>query len=97
MESIYVPLEARGCFIALRFGTARVHPVRDHGSPGSSFQFVRVSAFHRASREQSLDYLPINIGQTEFPSLIFERQLFVVDSQKMQHRGVQVVDVNGIF
>ena len=39
----------------------------------------------------------MNVGQAVIPSLEFERQLGVVDSQAMQNRRVQVVDVDRIL
>jgi hypothetical protein len=35
------------------------------------------------SRQESFDNLAMNIGQPEFPPLIFERQFLMVNSQKM--------------
>jgi hypothetical protein len=56
-------------------------------------------AFNHESRlrQKSFDHLAMNIGQPELASLIFERQLFVINSQKMQDGGVQVMNVNRIF
>ena len=44
-----------------------------------------------------LDNFAGYIGQPEAPALIFESQALVVDSQQAQQRGVEVMDVHGIF
>ena len=51
----------------------------------------------RRSREQSAHDVPMHIRQTEIPPRVSIRQPFVVQPQQVQHRRVQVVDVDGIL
>src|SRR4051812_45989438 len=39
----------------------------------------------------------MDIRQPEFAALVFKRQLLVIDSQKMQHGGVEIMHMNRFF
>ena len=41
--------------------------------------------------------MAFNIGEPESSSLILVGEFFVVYTEKMQKRGLKVVDVNGVF
>src|SRR5215831_11289283 len=47
--------------------------------------------------QQLPDYLPLYVGQAEIPSLAPIGQLCVVETQALQDRGLQVVNVNFVF
>ena len=39
----------------------------------------------------------MDVGQPELASLELERQSFVINAEQMQHRGVQIVNVDAIL
>ena len=41
--------------------------------------------------------MAVHIGESEIAALIAIGKTFVIDAQKVQNRGVEVVDVNGIL
>ena len=41
--------------------------------------------------------MPMHIGQPKVPSLIFESQPLMIDSQQMQNRGVEIMNVNSVL
>ena len=41
--------------------------------------------------------LPLDVGQAEVAALELVRQLLVVDAEQVQHRRVQVVDVDRVL
>src|SRR5690348_11002972 len=47
--------------------------------------------------QQLADYLPLHVGQAEIPSLVPIGQLCVVETQALQNRGLQVVNVHFVF
>jgi hypothetical protein len=57
---------------------------------------LSVYARFRRSGKHWLHKLSVNIGEPEISALIFERELFVVNTKQMQNRGVQVMHMNRI-
>ena len=57
---------------------------------------LSVDARFRRSGKHGLHKLSVNIGEPEISALIFERELFVVNTKQMQNRGVQVMHMNRI-
>ena len=56
------------------------------------------SQLHSASlSDQSLNHFPVDICQSEIAARVAVCQLQVIDPKEMQHRGVQVVNMNSIF
>lgn len=51
--------------------------------------------FGRSSEELSYDFAG-NVSQAVVPTLMFERQPFMINSQTVQHRGMQVVYMNRV-
>ena len=51
----------------------------------------------RFSGEDRCDDVPENIGEAEVAALKLVCQTRVIDAEQMQHRGVQIVHVHGIF
>src|SRR6266571_6269064 len=51
----------------------------------------------RHSSEQRLDHFAADVGEALVTALVLVSQLRVVDSQTMQDRGLQVVDVDRVF
>ena len=49
------------------------------------------------SRQNRLHHVPLHIRQSEIPSLKFERQFPMIESEAMKQRGLQVVDVDGVL
>ncbi len=49
------------------------------------------------SREDVLHHVAENIRQPEIAAFVTPDELLVVEAALMQQRGVQLVDVNGIF
>src|SRR5262245_21120212 len=45
------------------------------------------------SGQQLLDHMPMHVGEAAVDAVVAHRQLLVVDAQKMQHGGVNVVDL----
>ena len=39
----------------------------------------------------------MDVGQPEIAPLVLERQSLMIDTQTMQHRCVEIMDVNGIL
>src|SRR6187402_1376919 len=48
-------------------------------------------------RQYLFDHMPRDIGEAKVAALEAVRQAFVVESQEVQNRSLQVVDVDGIF
>ncbi len=48
-------------------------------------------------RQDFLDHVAVHIGQPKLAALVFEREPLVIDSQLMQNRGMQIMDVNRVF
>ena len=48
-------------------------------------------------RENRFHHPPVNIGQAKIPAGVPVCELFVVESEQMQQRRVQIVDVNVVF
>ena len=48
-------------------------------------------------RQQPLDDIPPDVGQTKVTCLEAVGQLFVIEAEEMQNGGVQIVDMDGIF
>ena len=46
--------------------------------------------------QQVLNHIPMNVRQAEIATLIAKCQFRVLDSQQMQDRRIEVVDMNGI-
>ncbi len=46
--------------------------------------------------QQLLDYLPVNVGETELPALELEGKPGVVESQQMQQSRLYVVNVDAV-
>lgn len=49
------------------------------------------------SRQHTLHQFPMHVGQPVVAALVAECQAGVVDAQQVQHCGVQVMNVNGVF
>ena len=49
------------------------------------------------SGENRRNEVAVDVGQPEMPALVFERQLFVIDPQQMQHRCLEIVDMDSAF
>src|SRR2546421_12894615 len=47
-------------------------------------------------RQYSLDHFAVNIGETEVATLEPVGQLFMIDAEAMEDRGVKVMNVHGI-
>ena len=47
--------------------------------------------------EDFIDQFAVDVGQSVSSSLVLEGQSAVVDAQAVQQRGIQVVDVDGVF
>ncbi len=56
--------------------------------------WIVLGAAPGALRQEPLDHLAVNVGEAEAATLEFERQLLVVDAQKVQQGGLEVVDVD---
>ena len=48
-------------------------------------------------RHDVLDHRPVDIGQTEISAGVSVGELFVIKAEQLEHRSVQIVDVNFIF
>ena len=48
-------------------------------------------------RDQVFNNVSVNIGQTEIPAGVSVGKLFVIKAEQLEHRSVQIVDVNFIF
>ena len=48
------------------------------------------------SRQQFVENIPSNIGQSVLAAVVGVGEAFVVDAHDVQHRGVQVVDGDGV-
>ena len=46
------------------------------------------------SRDQLADHIAVDVGQAEIPPGVAEGELLVIEAQQVQHRGVQVVNVD---
>src|SRR5688572_11245097 len=49
------------------------------------------------SGDYRTDQFPVNVGQAKVTALKFEGQEFMVHSETVQNRGLQIVNVHGIF
>ena len=47
--------------------------------------------------ENVIDNLAVHVGQPKSTALVPERQSLMIDTHQVQNRGVQIVDVDGIF
>src|SRR6056297_2228569 len=50
-----------------------------------------------SSADDRVDDAAVDIGQAEIAASISEGQLFMIESQQMQHGGVQIVQVDRVF
>ena len=48
------------------------------------------------SREDVFNHLAIHICQTKTPARVAAGEFLVIEAQEMQHRGLQIVDMDGI-
>src|ERR1700728_4396625 len=53
----------------------------------------RVVALY-TSRDQFLDHAPMNVSQAEIAACVAVSELLMIEAQKVQNRGVEVVHVN---
>jgi uncharacterized protein (UPF0212 family) len=51
----------------------------------------------QALREDALHYVAVDVGQSIVPTLELKRQFLVIDSETVQHRRVQVVNMHRVF
>src|SRR5438128_2650441 len=49
------------------------------------------------SGEDLRDHVPVDVRQSEISALVAEGQALVVDAAKLEHGGVEVVDVADVF
>ena len=73
-------------------------PSRAH-RPKGGFPFFALGIQCRSFAglcENWMNQFPVNVGQAEVAALIFERELFVLNTQQMQNCGVKIVDVHGV-
>ena len=47
--------------------------------------------------EDSFNYVAVNVGKAVMAALKLERQFLVIDSEAVQHRRVQVVNMHRVF
>src|SRR5439155_27284347 len=52
--------------------------------------------FHGRSGQDVFYDLAVNVGEAEVTALVAEDQFFVIETQKMQDRGLEIVDGNFI-
>ena len=57
----------------------------------------RLPQRNRVLREQRSYDVTADVGQTEAASLVTERQLFVIDPEQMENRGLQIMDVDRVL
>src|SRR5207249_3196022 len=53
-----------------------------------------INVLNVASRHDPLDYVPVIVGEPEITAVVTIGQLFVIETEQVQDRRVQVVDVN---
>ena len=63
----------------------------------SAIQCARSVNDGRSGIEHLFHDASADVGQSVVAPLAFERQSRVVDAQAVQHRGVQIVDVDGVW
>src|SRR5579885_1727362 len=51
----------------------------------------------RASGQNLLDQLAVNVGQAEVASGVAISKLRVIEAQQVEHRGMQVVDMHAVL
>ena len=44
-----------------------------------------------------MDHVAVDVGQPEVSSGIAERQLFMIQTESMQHRGMQIMHAGGFL
>ena len=64
---------------------------------GQNSVVIQIQEKDGSSRQNVLDDVPVDIGQSTVDTVVSDGQPFVVDTQQVQDRGVNVVDLCRVF
>ena len=64
---------------------------------GQNSVVIQIQEKDGSSRQNVLDDVPVDIGQSTVDTVVSDSQPFVVDPQQVQDRGVNVVDLCRVF
>src|ERR1035438_8695572 len=82
---------AKVCPRSSRWTTLTLTPIESRAAADSA---CSPRTARNPSRDQRIHHLPRDVRQSEIAPLIFIRQPRVVESQQLQHRGVEIVHVD---
>ncbi len=51
----------------------------------------------QSSRQQAADDIAMHVGETELAALVLEGQTFVVETEQVQHGGVEIMNMHWIL